>query len=131
MSELKVTSLEELKKATQGTIVELPPFAEGTAFYARLKRPSMMGLVRTGKIPNALLSSANALFAKGSSGMNTMDEQMLDNVFGVMDVICEESFVEPTYKELKEAGIQLTDEQLLFVFGYSQNGVKQLDSFRQ
>mgnify|MGYP003291494415 CR=1 FL=1 len=31
---------------------------------------------------------------------------------------------------LKEAGIELTDEQMMFIFGYSQNGVRQLESFR-
>ena len=32
--------------------------------------------------------------------------------------------------QLKENDIQLTDEQLLFIFNYSQTGVKALDSFR-
>ena len=44
--------------------------------------------------------------------------------------MCEASFVEPTYKELKAAGVELTDEQYMFIFGYSQNGVADLESFR-
>ena len=49
----------------------------------------------------------------------------------VLDIIAEASFVEPTYAELKEAGVQLTDEQLIFVFNYSQAGVSYLESFRK
>lgn len=126
----KVTSIEELRAAASGTIVELPPFAEGHPFYARLKRPSMLALVKGGKIPNELLTSANTLFVKGAGSMNTLDEDLLNRLFGVMDVLCEAAFVEPTYAQIKEAGIQLTDEQITFIFGYSQNGVRELNSFR-
>jgi hypothetical protein len=55
---------------------------------------------------------------------------MLTKYFDLFDVMCEASFVEPTYKQIKEAGVELTDEQYMFVFGYAQNGVRQLQSFR-
>lgn len=129
--ENKVTSIEDLKAYAQGAIVPLPPFAEGQPFVARLKRPALLGLVKEGKIPNQLLSSASTLFEGGVQGaLNIADENAMRNIFEVMDAICEASFVEPTYKELKDNGIALTDEQLMFVFAYSQNGVRQLDSFR-
>lgn len=127
----KVTSIEELKAASQGTLVELPPFAEGTHFIARLKRPSMLGLVKAKRIPNELLMSANTLFQKGTTEMNVEDTNLLDDLFGVMEVICEDAFVEPSYAELKEAGISLTDEQMLAIFSYSQNGISALSSFRE
>lgn len=127
---MQITSIEELVKSTKGEIVELPRFSNSTPFYARLKRPSLMNLVKKGKIPNQLLTSANSLFTKGAGGLNTMDKDMLDNLFTVMELICEESFVEPSYTQLREAGIELTDEQMLFVFSYAQNGVQELNSFR-
>lgn len=130
--QLQVTSIDELKRAASGAIVELPPFVDGTPFVARLKRPSMFVLAKTGKIPNALLKSANALFADGVAGsFDTMDEAMLSKCFDLFDVMCEASFVEPSYTEMRNAGIELTDEQYMFVFGYAQNGVRQLESFRQ
>lgn len=125
---LTITSIDDLVKASQGTLVELPPFVEGVPFVACLKRPSMLALVRAGKIPNALLSTANELFAKG--GFDTDDEQAMSNLFGVLDSICEACFVEPSYSQLKEAGITLTDDQLMFVFNYTQRGVTALGSFR-
>ena len=128
--EMKVTSIDELIQASKGTIVELPPFSEEHKFFARLKRPSMLKLVKANKIPNELLTAANSLFTQGTRNLNTLDKSMMTNLFGVMDIICEEAFVEPTYSQLKEAGIDLTDDQIAFIFGYTQNGVKQLESFR-
>ena len=131
-NELKVTSIEELKTAASGTLVELPPFTNGCKFVARLKRPSMFVLAKKGKIPNELLKSANTLFADGVVGsFDTMDDEALKKCFDLFDVMCEASFVEPSYESIKQAGIELTDEQYMFVFGYAQNGVRQLDSFRQ
>lgn len=129
---INITSIEQLKGYVEGTVVELPPFGERQPFVARLKRPSMLVLVKEGKIPNSLLVSANKMFESGiGGGFNSADENALSELFGVLDAICEASFVEPTYEQIKEAGLELTDEQLLFVFSYAQNGVKQLESFRQ
>ena len=130
MGNSKVTSIEELRQQSVGTIVSLPPFSEGREFNAILRRPSMLSLIRAKKIPNSLLTSANKMFTGGPGSLDTANEAMMDEIFSIMDVICEAAFVEPTYKEIREAGIELTDDQLMFVFGYTQNGVKQLESFR-
>lgn len=130
MSEKKVTSIKELKAYAKGQIVRLPDFAEGQEFYARLKRPSMLKLVKENKIPNALLTKAGELFSQSKEVFDPDNEGMMDELFGVMDILAEASFVEPTYNELKEAGIELTDEQLMFVFSYSQKGVEAYSSFR-
>lgn len=133
MSELKVTPIEELIKASSGELVELPEFANGIPFVARLRRPSMLSLAKNGKIPNSLLTKANELFSTGVPGVarkGMEDENMMDELFSVIEVICEASFVEPTYNELKENGIELTDDQLMAVFTYTQNGVKSLENFR-
>ena len=132
MENLKITSIEELRNYANGNIVELPAFGDNQPFVARLKRPSMLSMVKEGKIPNSLLDAASTLFDSGAHGvMKKYDSDSMNQLFNVIDFICEESFVEPTYQQIKEAGIELTDEQLLFVFSYSQTGVKQLESFRQ
>ena len=130
--EAQITSIEALRKYAQGDIVELPPFAEGMPFVARIQRPSLMNLVKQGKIPNSLLKNANELFSSGIDGAFDEDnEAALSQMFEIMDTICEASFLEPTYQQIKEAGVQLTDEQLMFIFNYSQAGVRALESFRQ
>lgn len=125
---MTVTPIEDLVRASQGTLIELPPFAEGVPFVARLKRPSMLALVKAGKIPNALITTANNLFSKGE--LDSDDTSSLSNLFGVLDTICEACFVEPTYQQLKDNNITLTDDQLMFVFNYTQRGVQALSNFR-
>lgn len=127
----QVTSINELKGYMQGEIVELPPFADGQTFVAKLKRPSLLTLVKNGKIPNTLLKTANDLFYGNVKDDEIATGDTLAKIFNVFDIICEASFVEPTYKQMKEANIELTDDQLMFVFNYSQQGVKALEPFRK
>lgn len=128
MENLKITPISELIESSRGEIVALPSFREGCPFVARLKRPSMLMLTKSGRIPNSLIASANKLFngkgVDGSTG-NTMKD-----AFDVFETLCEASFVEPTYAQLKEAGVELTDEQFMAVFNYTQAGAKSLAPFR-
>lgn len=126
---MKITSIKDLREYAKGAVVELPEFAEGQPFVARLKRPSIMDMARSGKIPNALLVRANELFTN-SAGLNPNEENMMSELMDVMESIAAEAFVEPTYQEIKESGITLTDQQLMAVFNYTQNGVKALENFR-
>lgn len=128
----KVTSISDLKKYQEGEIVKLPDFGPGQPFYAKLRRPSMLSLAKQGKIPNELLESASNLFVSGNVNGNQLrkvDSSTLNKMFDIMDLICEASFIEPKYSELQKEGIELTDDQLTFVFQYSQMGVKSLENF--
>ncbi|WP_291632209.1 esterase [Clostridium sp.] len=131
---MKVTSIESLISFSEGTIIELPDFADGQKFVAKLKRPSLLMLIKQGKIPNALLNTANDLFTDGvqaaAKSKDTGSEKQLADLFDLFDVLCEATFVSPTYKEIKDAGIDLTDEQLLFIFSYTQQGIKAIENFR-
>lgn len=125
----QVTSLEQLKQYANGNIVRLPDFADGQPFVAKLKRPSILGMAKQGKIPNSLLVKTNELFVQSGS-LDTEENSMMQEIYDVIDLIADETFVEPTYKEIKSTGIELTDEQMMFIFNYSQQGVKALESFR-
>lgn len=123
------TSIQDLVSYSQGQIVKLPDFSEGQPFYARLRRPSMLSLMSNGKIPNSLVITANRLF--NGKGMDDRNENSMSEVLQLLEVICESAFVEPSYKELKEAGVHLTDQQYMTVFNYTQEGVKALEPFRR
>ena len=127
--QLEVTPITTLKEYAKGELVEFPPFAEGQSFVARVKRPSMMVLMKTGKIPNSLMMTANALFT-GDNSKSAMDEDFYREVLGVIEVIAEASLVEPPWKELQDEGIELTDDQYTFLFNYTQKGIKALEPFR-
>ena len=130
MSELKVTRIEDLKEYAKGQVVELPPFAEGQPLVVRMSRPSMLAMVEKGRIPNSLLVVANKLFM-GGSDLDTDNTDFLKDMHGVLKEICRSSLIEPTYEEFEDAGIRLTDDQIMAIFSYSQKGVKALESFRQ
>lgn len=125
---MDITSLDSLQEYGRGAIVQLPSFAENQPFVARLRRPSMMVLAKSGKIPNALLSTANSLFIKG--GVDAANESVMQDVLSVVDVLCAAAFVEPTYEQIQDAGVELTDEQYMFIFNYTQQGIKALQPFR-
>ena len=128
--EVNVTSIEDLKNYASGTIVEMPPFAEGQPLIAILKRPSILGMAKQGKIPNTLLVKANELFLQNGAGLDAEEEDTMKQLYDVLDLIAKETLVEPTYEDIKSVGLELTDEQMMFLFNYSQQGVKALESFR-
>lgn len=128
--ENKVTPISDIMKVSNGSIVELPPFVEGTRFFAKIKRPSLLKMVKMGKIPNALMFRANELFVQNTGSFDPSDDDMMAEIFDILEIMCEESFVEPKYKELLDNGIELTDDQKMFIFNYSQQGVRALESFR-
>ncbi|GAA0825260.1 esterase [Clostridium tertium] len=123
---MAVTSLDDLKKIAEGQEVELLGWGE-EPFVCKLKRPSMLGLVANGEIPNPLLNAAYILFngAKTTKDVINMKEQK-----ELLTIMAKAAMVEPSYTELEEIGLELTDTQLLEIYNYTQIGVKALTSFR-
>lgn len=128
---MNVTSITDLHRYASGTVVRFPDFAEGQPFVARVRRPSMLVLAKSGKIPNALLTTAGELFAKGGSSLDTDDKNMLSNFYDTCRIICEAALIQPTLADIEGAGMYLSDDQLMAIFNYTQTGVKALDSFRK
>lgn len=127
---MSVTSIEELKRSMVRE-VELPSFDGDTPFVVRMQRPSLLKLAETGAIPNQLMDSAQSLFM-GSSPKGSPDgSNTLASLNEVISVLAKASMVEPTFDELTEAGIELTDEQKMAIFNYTQAGVAGLNSFRK
>lgn len=130
-TQMNITTLADLQSYAAGTVVRFPDFAEGQPFVARVRRPSMLVLAKQGKIPNTLLTAAGELFSKGGAGMDADNENMLSDVYGICEVIARASLVQPTYDEIQQAGMELSDDQIMAIFNYTQNGVKALESFRK
>lgn len=126
----KVTTIQDIQRYAQGAIIELPGFGPNQPFIVKMKRPSMMNMATEGRIPNELLVKANQLFANGTGSLDDKDPGMLKEFKEVIDTIVEATLIEPSYHDIKAAGMELTDEQLMAIFGYVQNGVKSLENFR-
>lgn len=129
-AQLKVTTLADLETYKQGTIVELPPFAEGQPLVARVQRPSMLAMVKSGKISNTLINEATALFVKGNNAMVGKDATTIDELYDVIETIVDAALLEPSLSDIRNAGLELCDDQLMAIFSYTQTGVKALEQFR-
>lgn len=127
---MTVTSLTDLQSYAKGNVVRFPDFSEGQPFVARVKRPSMLVLAKEGKIPNTLLNTASQLFTKGGAGIDPDNENMLKDMYDVCMVICKATLISPTLEEIESAGMNLSDDQIMAIFNYTQSGVKALESFR-
>lgn len=124
----KVTPVSALKKyADCAEVVELPGWEEGVPFVCKLRRAMLRVLVIAGKIPNPLMAAAQRLY----EGNNSKASAKLDETLKTMEIVIRSAMVEPTYDELEEADIVLTEEQMLAIFLYAQSGVNALASFRQ
>lgn len=128
---MKITTFGDLQSYAAGTVVRLPDFGDGQPFVARVRRPSMLILAKQGKIPNRLLVAAGELFTKGGGGIDADNEKMLGDMYDICHIICEACLIQPTMKEIENAGMELSDDQLMAVFNYTQTGIKALESFRK
>lgn len=127
----EVTSIGKLKEVN-GEVVPLPPFKGEEPFFARLKKPSIYTLMKNGKIPNNLLNSANeVLYGQQPDKVNNNNETDLKGMAEFMFFMVEEALVEPTLQELEENNISLTDEQIVDIFMYTQEGIEALSYFHK
>lgn len=127
----QVTTLHDLETYCEGSIVRLPDFAEGQPLVAKLKRPSMLAMAAHGNIPNALLSTAGQLFTGDDRrGIDANDPSMLKDMYDICRSMAEASLIEPTLQQIEGVGLELTDEQLMAIFNYTQAGIKALENFR-
>lgn len=128
LSDVDITPISDIVKYTQGEIVSLPGFTSDTNLIVKLKRPSLLALVKSGKIPNSLMSQATKLFQSGAGSLG--EKNTVSDMYDIMQVVIEAAMVKPTYGELVDAGVELSDEQMMAIFSYTQQGAKALEQFR-
>lgn len=121
-----VTPIAELSQMSGPRVVELPGFEPGTTVRFCLRRANLRELARGGRIPNPLLPAAQRLY----EGAQSAARAGFDEVARVMDEVVCSAMVEPTMRQLREAGVELTEEQFGLIWAYSQKGVEALRPFR-
>lgn len=115
-----------LKELQVGAEVPIPDFNGEGEITVRLKRPSILSMAAKGMIPNGLMAAAQKVFTEDTSNGDVDVSQ----IGGVMDIVAEAALVDPTYAEIKEAGFELTDDQVSHIFTFVQGGVNGLKKFR-
>ncbi len=103
----------------------IPSFSGEGSMEVKLRRPSMLSLAARGVIPNELLACARDLFNEGGKAQIQLDE-----LGRLLIIFAQSALVSPSYEELEEQGISLTDEQLSAIYAFAQGGVRALIPFR-
>lgn len=121
-----VTGAQTLEDAARGEVLALSGWTADRPFYARVRRASLTGMIRLGRIPNPLMSAAQRLF----EGAGSRAAAGFEDVAKVVQLVAREALVEPTAQELDAMGLELTEQQVAQLYNYALRGVTQLRSFR-
>jgi hypothetical protein len=124
MAEQKPTAIKDIQASAAPQVMELTGW-DDKPFHARLKRLSMLEMAEAGEIPNELLGAVTELYSKGMQGLKGIKDTAR-----VFKLFAQKSLMEPSFEELSEADIQLTDQQMLEIYLYSISGVAGLKPFR-
>lgn len=122
----EVMGAAALAEAARGEVLALEGWSEGKPFYARVKRASLTGMIRLGRIPNPLMGAAQRLF----EGSGSRASAGFDEIAKVVQLVAREALAEPTADELDALGLELTERQVAQIYNYALRGVAELRDFR-
>lgn len=122
---MAVTPLSDMRAAAGVSEIVIPGYVPEETLTIKVRRPSLLSLAQSGRIPNALLPAAAQLFGE-KSGQADFSETA-----GVIKCIVDAALVEPTAAQLASEGIELTDVQMMYIYNYVLSGVDQLSRFRK
>lgn len=130
--ELKVTSLEDLKKISNTDIVELGEFDNGLMLTVEMKKLNVFNLVKSNKLPNSLLSLGTELVGNPAvifAKLVDEDPKVVQDALSMTEIIMEQTFVNPKYKDIVKV-VELTSDQINSAVTYAMGGMKALEGFR-
>ena len=125
---MEITKIEDIRAHGAEDIVELSGWNE-EPFVCRLRRVGLYEMMAAGCVPNPLIPVVRDLFM----GMGKAVQKDLSDPEDVQAflALARAALVEPGYQDLQEAGILLTDQQILEIFFYATRGVRALSTFRR
>ena len=122
-----ITKIEDIK-ARLDVEVELSGWAEDEPFRCVLRKPSMYQMIAGGTIPNPLIPTIERLFMATVPKEMSAEEHQKESE--ALIAIARATLREPSMAELEEAGIALTDTQIMEIYAFAITGAKGLASFR-
>ena len=82
------------------------------------------------KIHNELLGKAAKLFNQGGAALEDGSANAMGDAYDIVRVVVDAALVSPTLEEIEGAGLILSDDQMMAIFSYTQEGVRALSRFR-
>lgn len=137
--EFKALSVDDIKKSLDsGYQVEITGFRADEdpedSFPCVLKKIDLLAWLINGKVPNELTTAVEDLFNLSKAKKKTVEEYNdIDQIregYKLNEWIARESMVEPKFDDLKDAGVYLSQQQLLDIYVFQMNGVNALKQFR-
>ena len=93
----------------------------------RAKRPGLYNMASMGFIPNPILGAMQALFSGDPARIDAVDAKKQGECIAA---IAKYALVEPTYQEILDAGLELTDQQLTDIYQFALAGPARYAAFR-
>lgn len=128
---MAVTSFDAIlgMAPTQPEELTLSGWNPDTEITVLVKKPNFYNLLAKNAIPNPLLPEMQKLFVRRQVAEE--HSKASADFAKALIYIARECLVEPTYAQLEEAGVELTDDQLLELCMYATLGPELLRSFRE
>lgn len=98
-------------------------------FVCRLRKPTVFGMAISGVVPNPLMPVVDRMFRLDKNLNDALKKIPMADSVKVMVGIAKVALVEPTYKQLEDAGVSLTDTQIMEIYSYVLGGAAGLERF--
>lgn len=141
--QIKVFTLEDLKKASEGHLIPIPGFEPNSTIYVRVKRIDITAdMLGSSVLPNELQQEVVKQF-DGNTGKKKPsqkeievqiakrfeEESSIADMIPMIDKMCRKALLEPTYEQFEEL-YPLTTSQKMTIFQWLMEEVKSMRGFR-
>lgn len=102
-------------------------WTKGEMISVKMRRPGLYNMAAMGFVPNPLLGAMQKMFEGNGKALDTLDAKKQGECVIAM---AKYALVEPTYAQLTDAGLELTDQQLMDIYMFALGGAAMLAGFR-
>lgn len=119
--------LEKTAQRYGAQSIEIHDWDGSGMIEVRARRPGLYNMASMGFIPNPLLGAMQAMFSGNTAQINAVDAKKQGEC---LTAIARYALVEPTMAQITEAGLELTDQQLLELYQFALAGPVRYAAFR-
>ena len=119
--------LEKTAQRYGAQSIEIHDWDGSGMIEVRARRPGLYNMASMGFIPNPLLGAMQAMFSGSTAQINAVDAKKQGEC---LTAIARYALVEPTMAQITEAGLELTDQQLLELYQFALAGPVRYAAFR-
>lgn len=119
--------LEKTAQRYGAQSIEIHDWDGSSMIEVRARRPGLYNMASMGFIPNPLLGAMQAMFSGSTAQINAVDAKKQGEC---LTAIARYALVEPTMAQITEAGLELTDQQLLELYQFALAGPVRYAAFR-